>query len=260
MILFIYIGGSLCGWSHWLVDCDVGSDPEFWQPGSESVSLQKETGSFVLLFSSWHYFLGVCSISLWSQNSPAVVCAVKHERRPCSRLQHQSCECVAFVCMFHPCGSRLQVLTVSSLPAETGDGSGRHLHHLRTAEPGHPPRPRQRRALHREGVRRECSFLLFVAFAVFSISRNNINLTIRDLRLEALDPNNLNHFIRRSNWKSARLKFHHWSVIANLKCTELKHLKKITTGKTKMYQINKTQNVKSVDSAGDATNNTSKSS
>lgn len=201
MILFIYIGGSLCGWSHWLVDCDVGSDPEFWQPGSESVSLQKETGSFVLLFSSWHYFLGVCSISLWSQNSPAVVCAVKHERRPCSRLQHQSCECVAFVCMCPPVweSSSGPDCVVSPRrnrgwiwPTPTSPSYGRTRTSSETASTT-------------SSTSRRCSTWVLILV----ICHNNINLTIRDLRLEALDPNNLNHFIRRSNWKSARLKFHH---------------------------------------------------
>lgn len=51
-------------------------------------------------------------------------------------------------------------------PAETRDGSGRHLHHVRTTEPRHPPRPCQRWAVHREGVWCEC-WLQFGIFLYF---------------------------------------------------------------------------------------------
>lgn len=132
----------------WLVDCDV----EVWKLDITSERQMKETLN-----------------EKQSYSSPACLPVPSHrnERFQALLLFHMCAEVIIYSLqpVFlagnvspHSASSLFRPVCVLS-PAETRDGSGRHLHHLCTAEPGHPPRSHQRRAIHREGVWCECSLL-----------------------------------------------------------------------------------------------------
>lgn len=151
---------SLCVVVGWLsrfplicLDCFwvFTSKSRLWRVQSTLTLRQQEwiqDSSFSLhcsVFSCWYKCFRFCFISLeWKT---LMLNFQHHCRSAC--VQRSSCEASTshMVLHIHP------VIRLS--PAETWDGSGRHLHHLHPAEPGHPARSCQRRAVHWEGVRCE---------------------------------------------------------------------------------------------------------